>query len=157
MPHSPPRLGVPHAGNGARVTLVCGPPCGGKNTYVAEHAQPGDLVVDLDALITALGGNGGHDHPAALLPLAFDARDAVMARLWSGRHEVQRAWVISCAPTRRERAPFRMRGARVVMVKADRDVLLKRADVERPTGWPSYVDNWLNEYETADVDAIVET
>ena len=33
-----------------RVVLVTGPPCAGKTTHVAQHAQPGDLVLDQDAI-----------------------------------------------------------------------------------------------------------
>jgi predicted kinase len=35
---------------GRRVVLVCGPPCAGKTTYVREHANPGDLIIDYDDL-----------------------------------------------------------------------------------------------------------
>lgn len=34
------------------VTLVCGPPCSGKSTHVARHAQPGDLIVCFDQYAT---------------------------------------------------------------------------------------------------------
>ena len=38
------------------VTVVCGPPGSGKSTHVDGHKQPGDLVVDIDALYVALTG-----------------------------------------------------------------------------------------------------
>ena len=34
--------------------VVTGPPCGGKSTYVREHAKPGDFVIDLDRLALAI-------------------------------------------------------------------------------------------------------
>lgn len=37
------------------VTVVTGPPCAGKSTYVREHAGQGDVVVDLDAIAQSLG------------------------------------------------------------------------------------------------------
>ena len=43
------------------ITIVLGPPCGGKSTYVAEQAQSGDVVVDYDALAQALGSPTPHD------------------------------------------------------------------------------------------------
>ncbi|MFC3238240.1 HNH endonuclease, partial [Streptomyces nitrosporeus] len=65
----------------AVVTLVCGPPCSGKTTYVRDRAQGGDLVVDWDALAQALGSPHPWDHPAPLTPFIAEARDAVTARL----------------------------------------------------------------------------
>jgi hypothetical protein len=32
------------------IVLVAGPPCAGKTTYVRDHAQPGDTVLDQDVL-----------------------------------------------------------------------------------------------------------
>lgn len=138
-------------------TLVCGAPCAGKNTYVQANARPGDLVVDFDAIIGALGGAGAHDQPETLKPFAFDARDAALARLWQGQHEVRRAWVILSAPTERERRPFRVQGCRIVMLVADRETLCERAATGRPQGWAGYIDNWLTEHDRNDVDQIIDT
>lgn len=130
---------------GATVTLVYGPPCAGKNTHVTQHASPGDLVVDFDAIITALGGTGGHDQPEQLRPFAFDCVDAVMRRLASGDHIAERAWVIQTAPTRAQRAPFR-RGELVGLIP-DKAVCVERARRERPKEWLGYIDNWYARYE----------
>lgn len=130
------------------VTLVYGPPCAGKNTYVDRHRAPGDLVLDFDAIVTALGGAGGHDQPEQLRPFAFDCVDAVMRRLATGDHIVERAWVIHTAPTRAERDPFR-RGALVALVP-DQAVCEDRARRERPGEWLGYIENWYARYEPED-------
>lgn len=141
----------------AFVTLVCGPPCAGKNTYVRAHAAPSDLVVDLDALLVALGAPGSHDHPPALMPFAFEARDAVVQRLFSGRHRVGAAWVIASAPTRRHRLPYHDAGHRVVLCDPGRDVAEERAGRERPAPWLDYIDTWYAAYEPDFRDQIVAT
>jgi predicted kinase len=33
-----------------QVTLVYGPPCAGKSTFVQERALPGDVVLDFDVI-----------------------------------------------------------------------------------------------------------
>ena len=139
------------------VTLVCGAPCAGKNTYVEANARPGDLVVDFDAIMDALGGAGEHDQPEVLKPFVVDARDAILARLWAGQHEVSRAWVILSAPTERERHLFRVQGCRIVMLVADQETLHGRAAVNRPAGWLGYVDEWLAIHDRNDVDEIIDT
>jgi uncharacterized protein len=38
-----------------RIVPIMGPPCGGKSTFARELYEPGDIIVDLDALAHALG------------------------------------------------------------------------------------------------------
>lgn len=53
------------SGYGATIHAVIGPPAGGKTTYVRDHAQPGDLVLDWDMLADALTmGDHSHHSPA---------------------------------------------------------------------------------------------
>ena len=37
------------------IHVVTGAPCSGKTTYVHEHAKAGDIIIDFDAIATALG------------------------------------------------------------------------------------------------------
>lgn len=139
------------------VTLICGPPCSGKSRYIREHSQPGDLLIDFDSIMAALSGDEHHQHHEHLRPLAFDARDAILKRLWSGRHEIERAWYIVSAPTEKDRRYYRLHGCRIVMMMADRDTLRARAQAERPTAWLNYIDQWLDTYDTNDIDQLVRT
>jgi hypothetical protein len=41
-------------GTAAQVTVLIGPPAAGKSTYARTHAQPDDIVIDLDAIARAL-------------------------------------------------------------------------------------------------------
>lgn len=45
-----------------QVILVYGPPLGGKSTWVRQHARPGDVVIDFDALAVEAGSPRTHDH-----------------------------------------------------------------------------------------------
>jgi len=79
------------------ITLVTGPPCSGKTTYVQQHMQPGDLVIDYDALAVALGSPDTHDHPKQLVPYIMQARDAVIDRIQRDR-TLKQAWLIRTRP-----------------------------------------------------------
>ncbi|MCC6162460.1 MAG: hypothetical protein IT182_03825 [Acidobacteria bacterium] len=138
-------------------TLVCGPPCAGKNHYVEHRRRAGDLVVDVDQLYAAFGGASSHDQPPPLKPFVFAARDAVLAHLWSNGYNGGAVWIISSAPTSVLREPLRDRGCRVVMVIAEAAMLYRRADQERPSSWREYIDRWLLAYDALDVDEIVYT
>jgi predicted kinase len=38
------------SGQQAQVTVVYGPPCSGKSTYIQKHLKPGDYLLDIDLL-----------------------------------------------------------------------------------------------------------
>ncbi|MGR6999952.1 hypothetical protein ACU686_20720 [Yinghuangia aomiensis] len=122
---------------------------------MASRKRPGDLVVDLDALWSALGEAGTHDQPEALRPYVLDARDAVMERLWRIR-DVD-AWVIATAPEAAMRQSYRNRGARVVLVYAEESTCLARAETERPPAWSQYIRNWFDRYQATPHDVLVRT
>lgn len=86
------------------ITIVCGPPCSGKTTYVEQHAKPGDTIIDLDAIAKRLdpdylpwtGALQG-----SLLNQAIRARNAILGSLSRATHG--NAWLIVSAPTQAER------------------------------------------------------
>jgi hypothetical protein len=79
-----------------QVTLVCGPPCGGKSRYVAEHAQPGDVIVCLDLLAQQAGSPVEHSHDGRFYGRA-QREYTRLCRLIRQQPEVT-GWVVRCAP-----------------------------------------------------------
>lgn len=142
---------------GLSVVLVAGPPCGGKNAYLREHAGTADLIVDYDALAGALQLNpADHAHLEAHKPMICEARDAILDRLIMGGHHVRRAWVINSGAKRIDRDHYRKRhGAHVVMVLSPEDVCLARALGQRPGSWATYIRRWFAEYEPDARDEVV--
>jgi 5-methylcytosine-specific restriction endonuclease McrA len=129
----------------ARITLVCGPPCSGKTTWVHEHAEPGDLVLDWDALAQALGSPHPWQHPPALRPFIAEARDAALARL-DRAHNLSAAWIIATAPRQADRdrlAP----GASVVLLATPEDECVRRARRDgRPADTIEAIEAWWRTY-----------
>ena len=95
-PWSPKVAGSPD------VTVVLGPPGSGKTTYVLEHKHRGDLILDLDAIYSALSGLGMHDNPKELLGYVIAARDGILMKLHRPS-ECRRAWLITIDPVMAER------------------------------------------------------
>ena len=134
--HGPKRLTT------TTVTLVCGPPCSGKTTYVRDRAQPGDLIVDWDHLAQALGSPHPWDHPAPLTPFIAEARDAVTARL-NRSHAVERVWLIATAPRETDRQRLAPAGAHVVVLATDEAECVRRARQDtRPAGTIEAIETW---------------
>lgn len=132
-----------------QVTLIAGPPCAGKNTYLRQHADSDDLIIDYDALAVALQLDAAsHERVDAHKPFIYEARDAILERLGGAGHQVGAVWVINSGARQRSRQQYRERyDAHVVVVYAPEKVCLERARCERPTAWQGYVRQWFAQYE----------
>ena len=84
------------------VTIVCGPPCSGKTTYVNGRAGDSDLVIDLDVAAARIAGAPVHSQEAeeCFLP-AWRFRTSALLGL--SRVPFNRVWFIVSAPSRNER------------------------------------------------------
>ncbi|WP_156759556.1 AAA family ATPase [Microbacterium karelineae] len=109
----------------ATVHIVCGPPCAGKSTYVAEHAEPDDVVLDWDGIVTDLGFPPRHHHvDKSLLPVVMDEWRRRLADATAGDGVV---WVIRAKPRREVQSLARSLKADVMEITAPLPVLLERA------------------------------
>lgn len=111
------------------ITVVTGPPCAGKTTYVDEHRRPTDLVLDLDAIAHALGNPPEHvdwtsTHPA--IAAARAARGHVLYSILNGKL-TGNAWVIDARPTGGMRAQYERADARFVHLDPGELVCVERA------------------------------
>ncbi len=124
------------------LTIVTGPPAGGKTTWVRQRARPGDVVIDLDAIAHALTvGTDTHQHARAVLRCAQRARSVAIDEAL--RH-VDRTdvYVIHMQPEPRHLDRYAQHGARVVTVDPGRVVVEQRARDERPPGTLAVVARW---------------
>lgn len=92
------------------VNLVFGPPGSGKSFYIAAHARPGDVVIDLDTYLIALGGAPWEREPA-LVRAAFKDHDADIYSLASRTRGT--AWLAKLAPSLAERNAWKLALRRV--------------------------------------------
>ena len=76
-----------------KVWCIFGPPGSGKTTYVNACAKRGDLIVDVDSIICALGNLRFGERCGAILDYALVARNAVLNAL-AKRNDTD-AWIIS--------------------------------------------------------------
>jgi hypothetical protein len=108
-----------------QVVLVAGPPCAGKSTYVAQRRQPGDIVLDQDAI--------GAD--------AFKRGLTKVGLMRAGR-----AWVIRCAPGAQARAALaaKIRATEVVLLAPAPAVLFSRGAARaNPARVAATIREWL--------------
>lgn len=108
------------------VTLVTGPPCAGKTTWVAAHAPTGALIVDWDQLAIEAGSLVAHDHAPHHRAAATTRRAELeqhIADMTDGT-----AYVIRTAARPAERAQLAARlGATLEIIDPGVQVCLDRA------------------------------
>lgn len=130
------------------VTLVCGPPCAGKTTYVKQHAKRGDVVLDFDAIAHTLGSEANHDHSEEIWGETEALIRSAIARI--GLAEDVTAWVIRCAPRRAEREMWaaRLRADETVVLIPPVPLLMQRARF-RPSWTKRAIRRWFTRYTVA--------
>lgn len=75
--------------------IVTGPPGSGKTTWVQENIQPGEIVVDLDAIKCALlGKDDFHCQAEELVPMLEIVRDAIYRGI-AGKKNQEKCYIIT--------------------------------------------------------------
>ncbi|SOE25626.1 AAA family ATPase [Streptomyces sp. OK228] len=123
--------------------VVVGPPCGGKSTWVREHAERGGIVIDYDRIANALAAEGpfewGFRKPFARV--AYEARQAAINEAL--RHvKTHDVYVIHSVPRPAVMAHYRKYGAEVVTCDPGREVAEARCRAERPESSMDGVKRW---------------
>lgn len=145
------------------LTIVCGPPCSGKSTYVAGRACPGDVVIDLDVIASEMAGTGLHEWPVTVLGEAIRERNRRLLALsdpaYVARDAPTVAWFIVTAPSAQRRAWWArvLQPREIVVLEVPRDVCAARAMDERSNwrGTVDAIDAWWREYQRREGDALV--
>jgi hypothetical protein len=135
----------------SNVTLVAGPPCSGKTTWVNEQRGKHDIVIDADLIAAAIGSPDTHGHQQfvwdfvrPMMQAAIDASKTV--------DQAPHVWIIKGAPTRDERLGF----DHVVVLEVDKNTCRRRAlDVGRPDGWGNIICQWWARYQSNPTDTVI--
>jgi len=118
--------------SGIPVMLVCGPPASGKSTYVRDNAEPGDTIIDFDAIRKRLGGVKW-DQDQDIKRKSFAIRAKTLKGLKDRRRG--RCWFIVTAPTPAERKAWTeaLGDVTVIAMNTPKRICIQRimADPER--------------------------
>lgn len=135
------------AGTGARITIVTGPPAGGKTTWIKQHAALQDVTIDLDQIARALMPNPldqTHVYPPHVKTLAVAARAAVIQKA-QRLYTPCRVWLIKALPTPQDLAEWRGNRWPIIVIDPGRDQVEARL-AERPPSTVPVVARWYDQH-----------
>lgn len=105
--------------------LVCGRPAAGKSEHVKQHADKGDLVVDLNLMAWEMRcalEDLTKEQTFALIRM----RNNRIAAFCRGETPHPRAWIVTSAPREYARQFWRDRGAEVIIVDTPLEICQRR-------------------------------
>ena len=83
--------------------IVWGSPGAGKTTYVKQHKQPGDMIIDLDLIKQAISMEDKTEAPDNLLLTALSIREHIYRLITEQKIDAKNIWIIGALPKRDER------------------------------------------------------
>jgi predicted kinase len=125
------------------LTVVTGPPCSGKSTYIRDHAGTGDLIIDLDRIARALTTDDipGWDYPDHVRDVALSVRRRAVKQARTRWRHIP-LWLIDTMPDRTDLLEYRAVGATIIALDPGETVCLDRARRERPPEILDLVRAW---------------
>lgn len=134
------------------VFIIYGSPASGKSTYVKEHMEGGDLVVDLDLIKQAISLAYKTEATDNLVDTALAIRDKLYELIEDKKVDAKKIWVIASLPRRQERLDLAKRlGAELIYCEATVRECIDRAiaDVDRRDKEMQIklIDKWFSNYE----------
>jgi dephospho-CoA kinase len=129
--------------------VVVGPPASGKSTWVKQHASPGDITIDFDALANVLTPPDGrpHKHPPHVQAVTKAARQAAIDTAL--RHtDTADVYVIHSAPGTKTMDLYRAHGAQVITIDPGQATVMARCKAERPWQMMQAAKEWYATQQT---------
>ena len=123
-------------GDHVLIRVVTGPPCSGKSTYIREHAAPGDLIVDYDDIVEALGGKR-YEADGLIRDAAVAARKSAITSAMGGETD---AWIVDTV----HKEQF-SEDEEVIELDPGQDICIERAKADgRPQSTFDGIEAWYS-------------
>lgn len=138
-------------GGDRNVYIVYGSPCSGKNYYVNQVAQQGDLIVDINAIWQAVSGCDRYYYPKSLKSIVFAVRDTLIEQIRLRTGHWHDAYIIGGYPRKLQREQLAEKlAAELIFIETTREKAKLVALANRGTQgteWCGYIDSWFDSFE----------
>lgn len=105
-----------------KIVVVHGAPGSGKTTYVKEHMEKGDLVVDFDLIKQSISMCDKTEIPDTLLGVAESIRETIYKLIEDKKVDAKTIWIIASLPTRKQRSDMKSRFNADEMIHIDTNI-----------------------------------
>ena len=132
------------------IYLVYGSPLSGKSTYVSSVAEPGDLIVDIDRIWSAVSGLSIHTKPPKLNSIVFNLRDKLLEMVKYRVGKWDNCYIIGGYPLISERERLcKELGAREIFIDPPKEVCLERLSTSEDRDkaeYTKYIEEWWRRF-----------
>lgn len=127
------------------LTIVCGAPCSGKSTYVNEHKQSNDLIIDLDIIASTMARTSLHGwNRNQWLDAALAERNSLLRGLSVNRYNHVWFIVSEASQERRDWWQHHLAAVDLVVMDTSLDECLRRLDgSDRPPTSANAIRQWF--------------
>lgn len=131
-----------------KVFIVYGSPLSGKTTYVKEHMQKGDLVIDIDNIWECVSGCNRYEKPRELDDIVIHTYNELIKNVKERKGAWKNAYVILSEPSIRfiEKTKNNL-NATLIHIDTDKETCLKRlyenSDGRDIATWKRYINNYF--------------
>ena len=134
------------------LTIVSGAPAAGKSQWVRDHAEPEDLVIDVDSICAEILGQPGRVFSREIMDRALEERNRRLAALADDGEHARAFFIVSAARGEVRRAwATRLGARRSVLVMTPLHICLRRfrSDPMRAAvgdGQRAAIERWFKAY-----------
>lgn len=127
-----------------RVFLVYGSPCSGKTTWVREHAELDDLIIDIDSIWECISNTDRYHKPNRLKANVFGVRDCLIDQVKIRKGMWRDCYIIGGYPLRTDRDRIcDLLRAEPIFIDEPMETCMSRADND---AWKEYIKDWFEDY-----------
>lgn len=137
-----------------KVYIIYGSPLSGKTSFVREHAQPNDLIVDMDSIHEMISVNDRYSKNDRLNSVVFDIRDKLYELIKYRSGKWCNAYVITGGAMRgeRERLMTRLNADDFIFIEASYDECINRLNKRDMSSddkrkWKDYITKWFDQFQ----------
>jgi len=126
------------------IIVVTGPPAAGKTTYIREHKQHGDVIIDYDEIANTLAGNDAdnHEHEPHIKAVTKAARQAAIDKAIDKHDGSFTVWIIHSTPSPAQVKKYKTAGADIMTIDPGKDIVMRRCKQQRPEYMLKIAADW---------------